>query len=107
MPVGQQLMTHAQSLRLPPELALPGAEAEAEVPRLRQDEQLGGLVRGRDLWHADLQRVEGVLEVDAALALERVVEIAHPAPFHRRAAANAVRLVFGLFARPSELLYGI
>jgi hypothetical protein len=30
------------------------------------------------------------------------VEVAHPATFHRPAAtANAVRLVFGLFARPS------
>jgi hypothetical protein len=86
--IGQRLLAHALSLLLPAQLRLRAAEADAEVPRLGEDEQLGGLVGGGNLRHADLEGVEGVLEVDASLALEGIVKVTHIAPLDPRPAAS-------------------
>ena len=46
-----------------------------EVCRFVQDHQLGGLVRLGELRHADLEAVEGPLEVDPPLPLHGVVQV--------------------------------
>ena len=62
-----------------PEPGLGPHQPPAELRRLGQDHELGGLVATAQVWHAFAQRVECVLEVDPALALQGVVEVAHVA----------------------------